>query len=251
MNKNLRYYIWELLSNCFRCLPAMVLQNVCRLAFEAFSRSHKPESGLVGLLRIQDVLKWYIDQQAIRYGKGIHPKHRLMDYHRFFIERLERGEHVLDVGCGQGAVSNSLAEAGIKVTGVDFNFDNISRAKQKYSHDNIRFIEADILVDPPPGPFSTIVMSNVLEHIEDRTTILKSLVRLYHPQRFLLRVPMSNRHWEVPLKQELGLPSFSDPTHCTEYTVECFAREMEEAGLAILSSQVIWGEIWSEVVPRA
>ena len=205
----------------------------------------------MGLLRIQDSLKWYIDQQAIRYGKGIHPKHRLMDYHRFFVERLEKGEHVLDVGCGYGAVSYSLAEAGAHVTGVDFNAENIARAKEKYCHTGIRFIVADILADRPPGPFSTIVMSNVLEHIEDRVGILKGLVKLYAPKRILVRVPMFNRHWEVPLKQELGLPYYSDPTHCTEYTLKSFAEEMASAGLGIRSTQVIWGEIWSEVVPGA
>lgn len=232
-------------------LPQSVLQVVSRLAFEALSSGRNPRSELISLLRLQDALRWYVDRQAIRYGAGVHPKHRLMDYHRFFIERLGKNEHVLDVGCGQGAVSYSLAQAGVQVTGVDFNPENIARARRQHLHDRIEFITADILSNPPPGQFSSIVMSNVLEHIADRVGILKTLVELYAPKRILLRVPMRNRHWEVPLKEELGLPCYSDPTHCTEYTLDSFADEMASAGLAILFAQVIWGEIWAEVVPLA
>lgn len=243
--------LWRALVWWFSLLPRGALQILCRLAFEALSDRRNPRSGLIALLQLQDVLKWYGDQQAIRYGNGIHSKHRLMDYHRFFIERLEKGERVLDVGCGQGAVSYSLAQAGILVTGIDFNPENIARAKQQHRHESVEFIQADILADPPPGSYSSIVMSNVLEHIADRVGILKTLVRLYSPRRILLRVPMRNRHWEVPLKEELGLFAYSDPTHCTEYTLESFAEEMEGAGLAILSTRVVWGEIWAEVTPGA
>lgn len=77
-----------------------------------------------------------------------------------------------------------------------------------------------------------------------------TMVRFYGPKSSL-RMPMRNRHWEVPLKEELGLFSYSDPTHCTEYTLDSFTEEVESAGLAILFSRVVLGKIWAEVVPSA
>jgi hypothetical protein len=41
-------------------------------------------------------------QEATRLGNGIHPKHRLMKYHDFFVNRVQREERVLDIGCGIG-----------------------------------------------------------------------------------------------------------------------------------------------------
>ena len=69
----------------------------------------------------------------------------------------------------------------------------------------------------------------------------------FQPERWLIRVPMINRDWLVPLKKELGIPYFSDSTHYTEYTLEGFENEMMKAGLIIQHSEVKWGEIWAEV----
>ena len=76
---------------------------------------------------------------------------------------------------------------------------------------------------------------------------LQRLVETTDARRLLIRVPMFTRDWTVPLRRELGLPYYSDPTHETEYTHESFAVEMKDAGLKIDYLQVIWGEIWAEV----
>jgi hypothetical protein len=39
--------------------------------------------------------------------------------------------------------------------------------------------------------------------------------------------------------------------HEIEYTLESFAAEMDEVGLAIEHQEVRWGEIWAEVRPGA
>ncbi|HVN59814.1 MAG TPA: methyltransferase domain-containing protein [Gaiellaceae bacterium] len=55
------------------------------------------------------------------------------------------------------------------------------------------------------------------------------------------------RDWMVPLRLELGLPHFSDPTHEVEYDLDGFEAEMRAAGLRVASAEVSWGEIWAEV----
>jgi hypothetical protein len=70
-----------------------------------------------------------------------------------------------------------------------------------------------------------------------------------HPERILIRVPLFERDWRVPLKKELGVEWRLDDTHETEYTLESFASEMQEAGLAVKHLEVRWGEIWVELFP--
>jgi len=132
-------------------------------------------------------------------------------------------------------------------TGIDLNPENIRAVCQRYNHDRLTFIHGDVTRDMPEGTYDTVVMSNVLEHIDDRVGLLKTVQGRLQPRRWLFRVPMINRDWLVPMKQELERPYFSDPTHCVEYTMDLFEREMAQAGLAIKSATVCWGEIWAEV----
>jgi len=219
---------------------------LCRLSF-AVSAKRVPTSGIQELLSLHDDLMWHIDQTAIRYEKGIHPKHRLMNYHRFFVTRLKKSDRVLDIGCGYGAVTFSMAKAGALVTGIDMDETNLRHARKRYKHENLKFLLGDIRKDLPDGKFDVIVMSNVLEHIENRVGLLKTLEDKFQPKLWLIRVPMINRDWLGPLKKELGMRYYSDPTHCTEYTIESFQAEMANAGLEVRHAEVKWGEIWAEV----
>lgn len=227
-------------------MPMVFRRLLCRLSF-AVSAKKAPTSGIRELISLHDDLMWHIDQAAIRYEKGIHPKHRLMDYHRFFVERLKKGDRVLDIGCGYGAVAFSMAKAGALVTGIDMDETNLRHARKRYKHENLKFLLGDIRKDLPDGNFDVIVMSNVLEHIENRVGLLKTLEDKFQPKLWLIRVPMINRDWLVPLKKELHMPYYSDPTHCTEYTLESFQAEMTEAGLEVRHAEIKWGEIWAEV----
>ena len=230
----------------FGLIPFACRGLLCRLSF-AVSAQRALTSGIRELISLHDVLMWYLDQAAIRYEKGIHPKHRLMDYHRFFIERLNKNDRVLDVGCGYGAVAFSMAKTGALVTGIDMDETNLHQARKQYQHENLSFILGDVRKDLPDGKFDVIVMSNVLEHIENRVGLLKTLEDKFQPKLWLIRVPMINRDWLVPLKKELHMPYYSDPTHCTEYTLESFEDEMVEAGLTVRHAEIKWGEIWAEV----
>jgi SAM-dependent methyltransferase len=227
-----------------------------RLAVKAWaiglSGRGDPARNLRAMISIHDDLYWRIDRLAIDYDGGVHAKHRLMRYHDFFVDRITAGERVLDVGCGGGSVAHDVAErAGATVLGIDMNPFALTDARVRYPHERLSFLEADATTWVPDDPFDVVILSNVLEHIDERVVLLRALVDHARPSRLLIRVPMSNRHWLVPLRRELGLPYLSDPTHYIEYVPEVFRNEMTEAGLEVVELEIGWGEIWADVRPRA
>lgn len=203
------------------------------------------------LLRVDWALYYMQQRTASRYGQGLHPKHRLTNYHQFFIDHLNQGESVIDIGCGVGALAHSMADSGAHVTGIDFNKKSLEKARSTFNHPNVTFQYGDVLEVEFNQSFDVAVMSNVLEHLPDRPQFLQRVTASIKPKRWLIRVPVFERDWRVPLKKELGVEYRLDPTHYIEYSQEIFAEEMEAAGLEITHLEIRWGEIWSELKPKA
>jgi SAM-dependent methyltransferase len=230
----------------------LVPHRVKRYAFRAWIRSMErwpdPGRALRELLELEAELEDGLNHTAIRYDDGVHVKHRLTRYHDFFVERIRAGERVLDLGCGKGELAADIAaRSGAEVAAVDWNADYLRFARKRY--DGVEFVQADLRAFEPAHPYDVLVLSNVLEHLADREELLRGLVARTGASRLLIRVPLETRSWTVPLRRELGLPHFSDPTHEVEYDRESFAREMRGAGLEVVDEELAWGELWAEVRP--
>ena len=143
-----------------------------------------------------------------------------------------------------------MAKAGAEVTGIELSKKNFDKAQIAFKHPKLKFIHGDAFKDLPNQIFDTAVMSNVLEHIEDRVSFLKTVQTNLKPRRWLIRVPCFDRDWQLPLIHELGLDSRLDETHFTEFTRESFKEEMDKAGLKIIYLEVRWGEIWAELTVK-
>jgi len=187
---------------------------------------------------------------SVDYDNGVHTKHRHTRYHDFFVSRIKSGTTVLDIGCGNGFLAYDIADkSGAQVTGIDLNHDNIDMARQRFSHDNVEFVCGDVLKDLPTGQYDVVVLSNVIEHLPQRVVFLRKVQNVIHPSRYLIRVPLFERDWRVPLKQELGVEWRLDSTHEIEYRQEEFFDEVNAAGLHLTHFEIRWSEIWCEAVP--
>jgi 2-polyprenyl-3-methyl-5-hydroxy-6-metoxy-1,4-benzoquinol methylase len=232
--------------------PGAALVGALVRAWVSATARGEPKTALRSLYRMEDVLQGRIDLLAIELDGGVHAKHRIMRYHDFFVERVQPGERVLDVGCGKGELAFDLAErAGADVTGIDLNPEALAFARDRFGSERVELVQADACEWTPPQPFAVVVLSNVLEHIADRVGLLRRLAELAQPSRVLIRVPVLERDWQVILRRELGLPYFSDPTHETEYDERQLEQELEAAGLELVETQRRWGEIWAVAKPRA
>ena len=209
-----------------------------------------PAPLLRALCRLDNLLYRAISVTSVWYDGGLHAKHRLTRYHDFFIERVGPGQRVLDIGCGNGALAADLAHRShATVTGVDQDPAAIRAARARHAGTGLTFVQADARA-VPGGPFDVVILSNVLEHLEGRVAFLRDTMARSGARRLLVRVPVFDRDWRVPLKRELGVDFRLDPTHCIEYTVEEFEAEIAAAGLLIEEREVRWGEIWATCRPR-
>ena len=187
-----------------------------------------------------------VSMLSVRVNNGLHPKHRIMNYHKFFVDRVSETDVVLDIGCGNGALTYDISLKAKSVVAVDINKENILIAESKYYNDNIEYICADATVDLLDRKFDVIILSNVLEHLSARVEMLIYLKKcLNYGGKFLIRVPCLDRDWISLYKKELGLPYMLDPTHYIEYTNQTFAEEIEAACLSITYQQRNFGEIWA------
>lgn len=234
-------------------VPRRYRLRLLQLFVEREERRGSPEEALRFLFGAEDALTHAIDRASIAYGRGVHPKHRLTGYHEFFVRNISPGSRVLDVGCGSGEVAADIAARvpGSTVTGIDMSADSIKTAAERHKLANLTFVCADARDETPGGPFDVVILSNVLEHLDERLDLLRRLAAATSAQRFLVRVPLFERNCTVPLRKELSLPYFSDPTHKIEHTVEELRAELSAAGLRIVQEEFRWGEAWVIAVPAA
>lgn len=209
--------------------------------------SREPADALKLLFQLDSDLYSLEGKMSVAYDNGIHTKHRHTRYHDFFVDRIKAGERVLDIGCGIGVLAFDIAEKSKAiVTGIDISDKNIEIARSTFAHSNVSYVFGDVLGKSFEEKFDVVVLSNVLEHIENRIDFLKGISESVKPDRILLRVPLFERDWRVPLKKELGLDYRLDSTHFIEYTHQEFAAEIEAAGLKFNHYESRWGEIWAE-----
>lgn len=210
-----------------------------------FSRKWIAKRAVRPLAQFHSEAYKYLSYAAVHAEEtSLHPKHRLTRYHDFFIQNVNPEDSVLDVGCGNGALSADLAKKAKKVIGIDMNHTNVERAKRKYGANNLIFVEGDATKDGfyKHCEANVIVMSNLLEHVKERKKLLLALKKI--AGKFLIRVPQYDRAWEVLYKKELGLEWRLDPTHETEYTQEQLEKELQDAGLKIKTMNLRFGEFW-------
>jgi len=177
-----------------------------------------------------------------RKHAGVHPKHDIMRFEEFFLRYVEPPHSVLDVGCSRGTVSSRLAAKARLVTAIDFNTEHIEFARAHHSAGNIRYIIADAITYQPNERFDICVLSNVLEHIDDRIGIVGKLRQI--SDVLLVRVPALDRDWWPLYRRSIGVEWRNDTTHYIEHTEEELRAELSAGGWKIDILERKWGEFY-------
>ena len=93
-----------------------------------------------------------------------------------------RGCQVLDIGCGAGFLSNFLAKAGHRVTGVDLSQESLAIARQYDSTSQVSYRMMDATqLDFEDQLFDVVCAMDFLEHVPDPKGVVCSAARVLKP----------------------------------------------------------------------
>ncbi|PNK61043.1 bifunctional 2-polyprenyl-6-hydroxyphenol methylase/3-demethylubiquinol 3-O-methyltransferase UbiG [Psychrobacter sp. FDAARGOS_221] len=97
------------------------------------------------------------------------------------------GKTVLDVGCGGGILTESMARRGADATGVDLGVENLQaaslHAEQSGLTDTLRYkhIAIEQLAAQQPESFDVVTCMEMLEHVPDPSQIVQACYDLLKP----------------------------------------------------------------------
>jgi len=145
------------------------------------------------------------------------------------LERIQKraGFSILDVGCGPGLYIEQLMKLGHKMIAVDKNPVFVNEAL-KYTEEVYQVdLDKMYLSQFPDASVDTVLMLDVLEHVDDDMKLLKDAARVAR-KNVLLSVPA-----QIPKGMEdtqLVFASYTDPTHRRYYTLENLQNTLEHGG---------------------
>jgi 2-polyprenyl-3-methyl-5-hydroxy-6-metoxy-1,4-benzoquinol methylase len=146
--------------------------------------------------------------------------------------------HVLDVGCGAGAVGPGLRAAGAQqLTGIELVPEAAALARAHY--DEVIEGRVEDALDQLEGPFDTVLCLDVLEHLVDPGAVLRALRDLAAPSgRLQVSVPNA-RHlslvYDLVVRGTFGYTDWGhrDRTHLRWFTRSDIVALVEGAGWSV------------------
>jgi 2-polyprenyl-6-hydroxyphenyl methylase/3-demethylubiquinone-9 3-methyltransferase len=115
------------------------------------------------------------------------PLHDINPLRLDHIDRLAgvSGKQVLDVGCGGGILSESMAARGARVTGIDLGEKPLGVAKLHLLESGLdvdyRAIAAEEFAIERPGSFDVVTCMEMLEHVPDPARTVAACAALAKP----------------------------------------------------------------------
>lgn len=95
------------------------------------------------------------------------------------------GKRIVDIGCGGGILSESMAAKGADVLGIDMGETPLSVAKLHKLESGVeleyRQCTAEALAEEIPNSFDVVTCMEMLEHVPDPASVIKACATLVKP----------------------------------------------------------------------
>ena len=173
---------------------------------------------------------------------GVYPRYNtiLGYYQAQACLRHARGDSLLDIPCGDGAITEMLAGRFRRVAGADASLAHLEKARQRLPGADLRhsLIEELELAEK----FGTVTLLNILEHVVDPVALLRKAAGFLEREGVLIvHVPNAQAaHRKIPVLQRTlqscrGLSPFdlNVAGHRRSYDMASLRADIERAGLRI------------------
>ena len=170
-----------------------------------------------------------------RYLPAEQGRIRLEHFHRYAIVLdAVKGKDVLDMACGEGYGSSSLADVARNVVGVDFSDEAIQHASTTYKKPNLTFFQGSATnLSFADSSFDVVVSFETIEHLAEQAEMLADISRVLRPNGVLV-ISSPNRpiyseesgeHNEFHVK-ELDLQEFDELLRTQFPAIQRFGQRM-------------------------
>jgi ubiquinone/menaquinone biosynthesis C-methylase UbiE len=155
---------------------------------------------------------------------------------------------VLDLGCGEGHFAAFCGERATQVILVDVDAATLAAAEARVKQTgvlSVRALQSDTYpLSIAAGSVSKIILTEVLEHVDNPADVMREVVRVGQPGAlYLISVPDPvHEHLQ---KQGISAPAhFQKPNHIRIFEREQFKDLVQQSGL-IIERETSYGFFWA------
>jgi SAM-dependent methyltransferase len=158
--------------------------------------------------------------------------------HTAAIEAARPGNHLLDIGCGQGFVAQELAAKGCRVTGMDQYIPEISPDPHRIDFIRWNLDRREFPVNV--SRFDQILMLDIIEHLKEPETFMDELRFAAACKRPEVIITTANIGFVVTRLMLLcgqfnyGKKGILDATHTRLFTFRSLADLLDQSGYKLL-----------------
>lgn len=198
-------------------------------------------------------LEWIFDRLSHEMSFKIftNETHPIRQYSKTFIlDNISESDVVLDLGCNFGFLSYVVAVKAKSVVGIDFSKEVIEAAKKSFQKNNLEFVvgEAREFLDSSKQSFDVLLLSHVLEHIDDPKDFIMKFKNNF--KKIYIELPDFDKtylnQYRLHQKNEL---IYTDDDHVTEFDRAELTALLKDCGLEISNADFRFGvmKIWCKV----
>jgi 2-polyprenyl-3-methyl-5-hydroxy-6-metoxy-1,4-benzoquinol methylase len=154
--------------------------------------------------------------------------------HDIILKLIKPNSEVLDLGCSKGYLASQIKEKGCTVTGIDNNREDLLSAKKECT----KTLLMDISKEKIKGKYDIIILGDIIEHLADPLSLLKSLKTNLKAKGYLLISVPNGVNIYARIKILFGNFNYEekgifDKTHLRFFTLKSFKKLIIDSGYSL------------------
>jgi len=190
----------------------------------------------------------YQDSQAGHHHRYLLPL--LLDFINQEAKLQKRKLRILDIGCGNGSLSNEIAKKGHEVIGIEESASGIDLANNNYP--NCTFVQGSVYDLPNQNlgdSFDLVISAEVIEHLFYPRELTKAAYKVLKPNgSFIITTPyhgyLKNLALALSGCMDKHFTALWDGGHIKFFSVNTLTKLLEEEGFKDLSFKFAGSMPW-------